>query len=260
MLTILSVPTDVAPGASFSATFRVTNDSGAVWPVGGSTPVRIGSQSPENTPRWGTHRIVLTADLAPGASVDVVKTLTAPMQDAGYAFAWQMVKEGVGWIAPLVSQIVTVGAGGPPPSTILEPQIQLANLPAARTDGSITGALIMNVGPFSFGLGPRTATWTYTGAQPFAITTSRLWTGVDFNGQCDTYVHAKRAGAMVNVLVLDRYANPGGLHQVDVDYPEPGLILQPGETIDLWFFANAVSGQGSGTHAHHMLTIWGRYL
>ena len=114
----VSVPSTVAPGATFTATVTMRN-TGVLkdWTSGGTNPYRLGSQNPQDNTRWGLSRVDLpTSPVVEGQTVTFTFTCTAPTIEANYPFEWRMVQEGIGWFGTTAQATIAVGT---PPSDII---------------------------------------------------------------------------------------------------------------------------------------------
>ena len=90
-----SIPANIQAGQEFVASITFKNTGTTTWSE--SNFFRLGSKSPANNFTWGTNRIYLTSDVAPGEEYTFVDTLTAPANSGFYIFQWQMEIEGQGW-------------------------------------------------------------------------------------------------------------------------------------------------------------------
>jgi hypothetical protein len=105
----VDVPAEVNAGASFTATFVLTNSGGTTWTRGAYH--RLGSEAPRDNLTWGTPRLELPSDVPPGGTVTVVAALRAPETPGAHDFAWRMVQDGVSWFGETsaVRRIEVVG-------------------------------------------------------------------------------------------------------------------------------------------------------
>lgn len=99
---VADVPVSWATGQSQSFPVVVTNTGNQPWPSTGTNRVRLGahfaSAAGGTSTAWLSDvRVALAADLAPGASVTVQATATAPATGGGYVLEFGMVKEGQFW-------------------------------------------------------------------------------------------------------------------------------------------------------------------
>lgn len=83
------------PGQQATINITMTNTGNTTW--SSSANYFLGSQNPENEATWGMNRVSLPGPVAPGASVSIPVTITAPTQAGDYHFQWRMLKEGVTW-------------------------------------------------------------------------------------------------------------------------------------------------------------------
>jgi hypothetical protein len=90
----------------------VTNTGNQTWPAGGSNPVRLGlhfaAGSGLDSPGWSTdQRYPLPADLAPGASVTLTVTASAPPTPSATVLEARLVKEWQFWFGQWAAVGVT---------------------------------------------------------------------------------------------------------------------------------------------------------
>ncbi len=90
-----TLPENIEPGDTFNVSIVFQNTSDITWSE--SSLYHIGSQSPQDNFYWGTNRLYLPGDVAPGEQVTITATLSAPVDEGLYAFQWQMVQDGVEW-------------------------------------------------------------------------------------------------------------------------------------------------------------------
>lgn len=107
------VPGKVKPGKAFTARVTFRNTGTQAWRRSGG--VKLGSQSPQDTGRWGLNRITLRNRdaILPGQSKTFEFRASAPMIAGLYTFQWQVLREGVHWFgesSPTLS--IQVGSGG----------------------------------------------------------------------------------------------------------------------------------------------------
>ena len=102
--TMSGAPRTWTPGQTQTFTVTVTNTGNQVWPAGGSTPVRLGFHFAKAAggypayPSWLTdQRVSLPVNLAPGASVSVPVSLTAPATAIPNVLEVEAVKEQQFW-------------------------------------------------------------------------------------------------------------------------------------------------------------------
>ncbi len=112
---ISSTPSSWTAGQTQSFSVRVTNSGDQVWPSTGPNRVRLGMHF-ANTARgaggtWFTdRRFELPSDLAPGASVAIPVTITAPASGGNYVLEAEMVKELQFWFGPSAGMAAKVAA------------------------------------------------------------------------------------------------------------------------------------------------------
>ena len=99
-------PQTWTPGQTQTFTVTVTNTGNQVWPAGGSMPVRLGfhfANAAGGYPAFGSwltdQRVSLPVNLAPGASVSVPVSLTAPATSVPNVLEVEAVKEQQFWFS-----------------------------------------------------------------------------------------------------------------------------------------------------------------
>src|SRR5260370_16624216 len=73
------------------------NNGATTWTWSGANSFRLGSQNPQDNTGWGTARVDLQGDVAPGAAATFDFDITAPPTPGTYNFQWRMVQEMVNW-------------------------------------------------------------------------------------------------------------------------------------------------------------------
>lgn len=110
-----NVPTSMLASRTYSVSVTMQNTGANTW-----TPeslYRLGSQNPQDTTIWGTHRVPLPpgASVAPGQQITIPFLVTAP--GAGtFAFQWKMVQDLVEWFGQ-PSPSLTISVTGSTPTT-----------------------------------------------------------------------------------------------------------------------------------------------
>ncbi len=91
-----TLPTNIAPGQSFTATVTFKNTGNTTW--SSADNYALGTQAPQDNTTWlGTNRITLPNDVAPGEEVTFSLNMTAPTNEGMYVIQWRMVQDGVEW-------------------------------------------------------------------------------------------------------------------------------------------------------------------
>ena len=111
---VSATPTSWGTNQTQTYSVTITNAGSQVWPATGANPVHLGVHfanagggSGNNT--WYTdQRFSLPADLAPGASVTLSITVTAPADSGNLVLEYQMVKEYQFWFAQFADVQVIV--------------------------------------------------------------------------------------------------------------------------------------------------------
>lgn len=243
-LNIISVPLFAPQGLPFQAVFQVINTGNVTLNCSGPNPVRIGSQEPQDNSNWGLTRISLPYDLLPGQSVEITETFSSGLKGP-LQFAWQMVQERVAWFGNVAS------------TTIYTPLI--LPLPPNPGDGSIVGQAIINTRPYLTNMGTQSLIWGAPQSGKFAILSASIWQGLDPGNTADMActVNRQRDNCLIIPSSIDRYAQPSLANVQTFYYPDPGIILVPGDTLIFYFLVNSQTGV---TQAQQTLNIWGKYL
>jgi len=109
----VSPPTSWAVNQSQSYSVVVTNTGSQTWNASGPNNVRLGIHFGSDNDGWGVgwatdQRFELPGDVAPGVSVTLPVTVTAPGVAGSYVLRHRMVKEGVAWFDQIQKTNVTV--------------------------------------------------------------------------------------------------------------------------------------------------------
>jgi hypothetical protein len=109
-----ATPTSWATNQTQTYSVTITNSGSQTWSAGGSNPVRLGVHFANGGGGYGSNiwytdqRYGLTGDLAPGASVTLSITVTAPAHSGTLVLEYQMVKELQFWFAQFADVAVMV--------------------------------------------------------------------------------------------------------------------------------------------------------
>jgi hypothetical protein len=198
---VQSVPTVFTTGQAKTFNVTVTNTGNQVWSALGTTAVHLGAHfvatAGGTAVPWLTDiRVVLPADLAPGASVTLPVTVTPPSGASQYVLEFQMVKETLFWfnqfadvgvgIAPVqvgtgTAGNVTLKMWGPfltPPDAS-----NCSGVPALTSTFAVTGsgpknAPAINISAFATGYYVFASSWVdSTGGGPVSVTHRCATTG-----------------------------------------------------------------------------------
>ena len=111
----------VPAGGRVTGTVTFSNCSTETWTT--TDGFALGSQDPTNNSTWGTRRIALPNDVAPGTEVTIPISVTAPTTPGNYRYAWQIVRDGttarwIGDVSPSVTltalRAADCSSSGPP--------------------------------------------------------------------------------------------------------------------------------------------------
>ncbi len=115
MYSVSNTPTTWTAGQSQIYSVTLTNTTSQAWTAGGSNPVQLGVHfasaggGVSSGATWyGDNRIGLPADVAPGASVTLTVTLTAPSTTGNLVVEYEMVKQYQYWFTQYADVNVTV--------------------------------------------------------------------------------------------------------------------------------------------------------
>ncbi|PYQ63860.1 MAG: hypothetical protein DMF54_15675 [Acidobacteria bacterium] len=111
---VAGTPTSWGTNQTQTYSVTVTNAGSQTWPHTGGGLVDLGVHFTSagggfgNSTYYSDQRISLPADLAPGASVTLSITVTAPPNSGNLVLEYQMAKEGQFWFAQFADVNVTV--------------------------------------------------------------------------------------------------------------------------------------------------------
>jgi hypothetical protein len=110
---IVSPPTTWKPGETKTYSITLVNKGTKTWNALGTNKVQLGAYfdgSSDAIGAWATEpkRFALPHDVAPGESITISVTMTAPSAPGTYVLRHRMVKEFVNWFNPLQKTTVTV--------------------------------------------------------------------------------------------------------------------------------------------------------
>lgn len=94
------VPRSMEAGAQAHVRLVLRNTGSRPWRT--AHLVRLGAQDPQDSLQWGLGRVELPHDVEPGELVTIVFDITAPGVPGAYPFSWQMLREGLGWMPPVL--------------------------------------------------------------------------------------------------------------------------------------------------------------
>lgn len=146
------VPASMVPGQSYPVSVTMRNTGTNTWTA--ASAHHLGSQNPQDNSTWGSGRVLMPYNVAPGATVTF--SFTATPRSAGLLnFQWRMVQDGVEWFgddSPNVSVSVQPLPPGRPNSAAFLSQ----SVPATMVMGqpAAVSVTVQNTG---------TQTWTAAG-------------------------------------------------------------------------------------------------
>ena len=112
-----NVPTSLQPGQTFTANIKFLNTGTTTW---SGTAYYYASQNPALNQTWGGNGVSLLGFVAaPGQTMDVTFTATAPSTPGTYNFQWQMYENGgAGFFGQMSTNVVIQVGSAPPPHRV----------------------------------------------------------------------------------------------------------------------------------------------
>jgi hypothetical protein len=254
----VNIPANAGPGQQFSGTITIKNVGDTTWTTGGNDPYLLGAQDPQDTDRWGGDRRPLPHDVAPGDTVVVTLSLTAPVAEDTYPCSWKLLHEHVAWFGPIASSpVVVVGAPPDPPAPVIS-AVELPPAPTTDPD-ALVSAVVAGSGRVVMDGLQRVVRWVNTTGRTLRIKKAYVWSGVDANCVADVHTQLTRGsdGAPLVFVQWDRYAEPTAPNNSRTEDFDPYMLLEPGDWLDMLYSGKVYIG---GTkHEEHRATIWVQY-
>lgn len=107
-----SVSTVMQTGSTQTVTVQFKNTGTRTWT--NAAAFRLGSQNPQDNGTWGTGRVGLPSDIAPGQTATFTFQIRAPSTPGNFNFQWRMLQEGVTWFGDFGANVV-ITVNPPPP-------------------------------------------------------------------------------------------------------------------------------------------------
>jgi len=171
--------TQMNPGASFTKTWRLLNAGTSTWTTAYALVFVSGDKMGDNT------SATLTAQVAPGATVDISVNLVAPATTGTYRGYWKMRNAAGAYFEETIYVEIIVGSGGTPVASATPPTGSTpVPTPTSGGGGSAVSNLSFAVDQSSFtGACPHTFTFaaSFTVNQQASLT-YRLEAGSDTPG------------------------------------------------------------------------------
>lgn len=157
-----SVPNTVSVGQAFTASITLKNTGGTIWTNTGSTPYKLGSQTPQDNTTWGTNRAVLpSSPVNPGQSATFTISATAPSAVGTYTFAWRMLQEPSASFGDTFTTNLGVILSGPG-TNLGSITLDTGNMDSTSRNGSYVSFTSCGVTAwYSYGIGPATCPTVY---------------------------------------------------------------------------------------------------
>ncbi len=166
-----NVPATMYAGRQYPITVTMRNSGTRTWTTAAPYPYGLGSQNPDNNATWGLQRVWLPAPVAPGASVTLNFTITAPGTPSTYSFQWGMLEEQQQRFGDVVNQVVAVVTAPP----IDNAEVESQNVPATMIAGQsyAVSVTMKNTG---------NTTWVVGGTQPYKLGSQNPQDNTIWNG------------------------------------------------------------------------------
>jgi hypothetical protein len=103
-----AVPSPMLGTQQHQVSVTMKNTGPTTWRPGGANPFRLGSQNPQDNSVWGTGRVDVPAEVAPGDEATFRFAVVAPPSIGSYNFQWRMVQGAVEWFGDFTPNL-TVG-------------------------------------------------------------------------------------------------------------------------------------------------------
>ena len=143
-----NVPTSMVAGVSYPVRLVFLNIGSTTWTAASNH--RVGSQNAQDNTTWGMNRVPVPQAVAPGSTMTLDFTVTAPATAGTYAFQWKMVNDGISWFGGTSTNVnVTVSAATGWSSTMYFVEADHLNTPRRIENAS------------------NQAMWTWAPAEPF---------------------------------------------------------------------------------------------
>lgn len=107
-----SVPTTMVQGQTYSASVTMRNSGTSTWTTG---TYQLGSQNAQDNTVWGTNRVALPTNVAPGQSVTFNFQAKAPATTGTTNFQWKMLQPN-GWFGDLTTNYAVNVVAAPAPT------------------------------------------------------------------------------------------------------------------------------------------------
>ena len=224
----------------------ITNTGQGVFPTTSGQPVTLSYHWADAAGKsivWDGVRTTLPADLAPGASVQLQASVTAPPTGGAFTLRFDLVQEGVAWFStkgnPTGNLSVNVsGAAAKTFGATYQPQVQALAVSGAQTAVPIT---VTNSGNF---------TWAAGGATPvdlsyhWADSAGRtvVWDGLRSNLAADV-----PAGGSQTLQAAVQFPTAPGTYTLRWDLVQEGVAWFSGQGVQTYDQAVTVQAQQQAT-------------
>lgn len=112
-----SVNATMQMGTTQTVTIQFKNTGTRTWTT--AAGFKLGSRNPFDNSTWGTSRVALPSDTAPGQTATFTFQVQAPSAPGSYNFQWAMLQEGVLWFGDTSANLgITVNPPPPVVSTV----------------------------------------------------------------------------------------------------------------------------------------------
>ncbi len=114
-------PAAMAPWATALASVTYANCGKTTWSATASPPsgIKLGASTPHDLATWTPGRIALPADVPPAHQIVIPIVLHAPPLTGPHVYAFELVRDGVGWLGqPSPTHMIDIQAGPSAPVTL----------------------------------------------------------------------------------------------------------------------------------------------
>jgi hypothetical protein len=166
-----SVPSPMRATQQREVSVTMKNTGPTTWSPGGANPFRLGSQNPQDNSVWGTGRVDVPAEVAPGDEATFRFAVIAPTSMGSYSFQWRMVQEAVEWFGDFTPNLTVEVISKGTLNVWMEPSRPRVGMPAIYTVRATDAESGLDVHGGKVGItNPSAATQVFDVNTPFTFT------------------------------------------------------------------------------------------